>query len=64
MLSVHENISKETGLPVSDMLEAENQALKDIIEDMKISKNLMEIQLQSQCEKIAYLQRYISYSRN
>lgn len=64
MLSVHENISKETELPASDMLEAENQALKDIIEDLKISKNLMEIQLQSQRKKIAYLRRYISHSMN
>lgn len=60
MLSVQEVNSNETGLPVSETLEAENLALKDIIDDLKISQHLMNIQLESQRKKIRYLRNYIS----
>lgn len=60
MLSVHEVNSNETGLPVAETLEAENLALKDIIDDLKISQHLMNIQLESQRKKIRYLRNYIS----
>ena len=60
MLSVQEVNSNETGLPVAETLEAENLALKDIIDDLKISQHLMNIQLESQRKKIRYLQNYIS----
>lgn len=60
MLSVQEVNSNETGLPVAETLEAENLALKDIIDDLKISQHLMSIQLESQRKKIRYLRNYIS----
>lgn len=60
MLSVQEVNSNETGLPVAETLEAENLALKDIIDDLKISQHLMNIQLESQRRKIRYLRNYIS----
>nr|DAY86428.1 MAG TPA: hypothetical protein [Caudoviricetes sp.] len=60
MLSVQEVNSNETGLPVAETLEAENLALKDIIDDLKISQHLMNIQLESQRKKIRYLRNYIS----
>lgn len=60
MLSVQEVNSNETGLPVAETLEAENLALKDIINDLKISQHLMNIQLESQRKKIRYLRNYIS----
>ncbi len=60
MLSVQEVNSNETGLPIAETLEAENLALKDIINDLKISQHLMSIQLESQRKKIRYLRNYIS----
>lgn len=60
MLSVQEVNSNETGLPAAETLEAENLALKDIIDDLKISQHLMNIQLESQRKKIRYLRNYIS----
>lgn len=60
MLSVQEVNSNETGLPVAETLEAENLALKDIIDDLKISQHLMNIQLESQRKKIRYLRNCIS----
>lgn len=60
MLSVQEVNSNETGLPVAETLEAENLALKDIIDDLKISQHLMNIQLESQRKQIRYLRNYIS----
>lgn len=60
MLSVQEVNSNETGLPIAETLEAENLALKDIIDDLKISQHLMSIQLESQRKKIRYLRNYIS----